>query len=76
MNNIIYPGSDIKPEACTEVISWQHDKQLHRSESAEAYKDVGSIGERILEQTNFNAIMKEREREREREIVYSSIIEL
>ena len=21
--NIIYPGSDIKPEACTEVISWQ-----------------------------------------------------
>ena len=46
MSNIIYPGSDIKPEACAKVISWQHDKQLHRSESEEAYKDVGSIGAR------------------------------
>ena len=26
--NMIYPGSDIKPEACTKVISWQHDKQI------------------------------------------------
>ena len=25
MNNIIYPGSDNKPEACAEVISRQHD---------------------------------------------------
>ena len=68
--NIIYPGPDIKPETWSEVICWQHDKQLHRSERVEAYKVVGSIGERILEQTNFNA------REREREIVHSSIIEL
>ena len=49
MNNVIYPGSDIKPEACAEVISWQHDKELHRqcewSDCVEAYKDVGSIGE-------------------------------
>ena len=66
MNNVIYPGSDIKPEACAEVTSWQHDKELHRqcewSECVEAYKDVGSISETYTrKQTNFNAVMKERD---------------
>ena len=69
MKNVIYPGPDIKLEACAEVISCQHDKDLHRqcdwSECVETYKDVGSIGENYTrKQTNFNAVMKERERGR------------